>query len=96
MRFLDETKRINEMNNVYVLIMASFDNVKVKVYSDKENAASYVMEYVYGEDWEFQMDDEDWELSAEIRDNYRELLDGYGFKDAEGVMWSIEETEVID
>ena len=81
---------------LYVLIKADGDDVDVKVYNDRRNAAAYVMEYCYGEDWELQMEDPEWEKSSYIKSEYDELLDGYGFTDAEGVSWSIEETVIED
>ena len=53
------------------------------------------MEKVYGEDWEMQMEDDYWDDAIEIRTNYEDLLEGYGFTDEEGVVWSITGTEVI-
>ena len=84
------------MRNIYVLIKADGQDINVTAYKDKFKAAAHVMEECYGEDWELQMEDEDWEESYSIRDNYEELINGYGFRDAEDVLWSIEETEVID
>ena len=42
-----------------------------------------------------QMEDDYWDDAIEIRTNYEDLLEGYGFTDEEGVVWSITGTEVI-
>lgn len=81
-----------------VYIMMELDesgDYTLKAYADKYKAANEVMERVYGEDWELQMDDDSWEKSSEIATNYEDLLESYGFTDEEGVVWSITETEVI-
>ena len=81
---------------VYIIMkLDESGDYTLKAYADKDGAAAYVMEEVYGEDWEMQMDDDDWDEAVEIRTNYEDLLDGYGFTDEEGVVWSITETEVI-
>ena len=81
-----------------VYIMMKLDesgDYTLKAYSDKDRAAAYVMEEVYGEDWEMQMEDDEWDDADAIRTNYEDLLDGYGFTDEEGCVWSITETDVI-
>ena len=81
-----------------VYIMMKLDesgDCTLKAYDDKDKAASYVMEDVYGEDWEMQMEDDYWDDAIEIRTNYEDLMEGYGFTDEEGVVWSITGTEVI-
>ncbi len=83
-------------DKIYVLIRAAVDDVSVKVYKDKFNAAAYVMECCYGEDWELQMEDPEWEKSNDIQLNYESLLEDYGFTDEAGVSWSIEETVIED
>ena len=83
-------------DKIYVLIKADGDDVAVKVYKDKYKAAGYVMETCYGEDWEIQMEDEDWENAPYSKSDYEEILNGYGFTDGEGVLWSIEETVIED
>lgn len=83
------------MNKLYVLIQVDGDDVRVRAYKDNYKAAAYVMEYIYGEDWELQMNDDEWEKSSEIQSNYDSLLNDFGFT-YEGITWSIEETQVYD
>ena len=55
------------MNKVYVLIHKDDnDEMDVEVFKDREMAVSKVMETVYGEDWEAQAADEEWELYDDI------------------------------
>ena len=83
------------MNKVYVLLQVDGEDVRVRAYKDNYKAAAHVMEYIYGEDWEIQMNDEEWELSSEIQSNYDSLLNGFGFT-YEGITWNIEETQFYD
>lgn len=55
------------MNKAYVLIHKDDnDGMDVEVFKDREMAVSKVMETVYGEDWEAQAADEEWELYDDI------------------------------
>lgn len=84
------------MNKIYVLIkLDSEGDFFVKAYADKDVAVASVMEQVYGEDWELQMEDPEWEKSNDIQLNYESLLEDYGFTDDDGNVWSINETEII-
>lgn len=84
------------MDKVYVLIKLDAEgDFFVKAYADKDVAAAYAMEQVYGEDWELQMEDPEWEKSNDIQLNYESLLEDYGFTDDDGNVWSINETEII-
>ena len=81
---------------VYIMMKLDEDgDYTLKAYADKMQAAADVMEEVYGEDWEIQMNDDEWEKSSSIGTDYEDLVEGYGFTDEEGVVWSITETEVI-
>lgn len=84
------------MDKIYIMMKLD-DNgdYTLKAYADKYKAAADVMEEVYGEDWEIQMNDPDWEKSSSIGVDYEDLLESYGFTDEEGVVWSITESEVI-
>lgn len=55
------------MNRVYVLIHKDDnDELDVQSFKDQETAIAMVMETMYGEDWEFQAGDEEWDLYDEI------------------------------
>lgn len=84
------------MDKIYIMMKLD-DNgdYTLKAYADKDRAASYVMEEVYGEDWELQMEDPEWEKSSSIGVEYDDLINGYGFTDEEGCVWSITETDII-
>ena len=84
------------MDKIYIMMkLDESGDYTLKTYADKDRAASDVMEEVYGEDWEMQMEDDDWDEAVEIRTNYEDLLDGYGFTDEDVVVWSITESDVI-
>lgn len=84
------------MDKIYIMMkLDESGDYTLKAYADKDRAAADVMEEVYGEDWEMQMEDDDWDAAVEIRTQYEDLLDGYGFTDEEGVVWSITESDVI-
>lgn len=82
---------------VYILTKLD-DNgdYSVKAYADKYKAADDVMEEIYGEDWEIQLNDEAWEDASSIDMDYTDLLGGETITDSEGVVWNIVESEVIE
>lgn len=84
------------MNKVYVLIHKDHDGeLDVKAFKDKETPISQVMETMYGEDWEAQAADEEWDLYEEIQGNLDTIWEGYWVGNKDG-SWLLKETEVQD
>ncbi len=55
------------MNKVYVVTELDDNNeIETMVFLNKDIAIATVMEKLYGEDWEIQMNDEEWEASYSI------------------------------
>ena len=84
------------MNKVYVLVHVDSTNeidIDVKTFSSKDDAMAYVMEYLFGEDWEFQMDDEEWENRSELLDAWDAIQD-YGYTDEKDHVWQLFEKTV--
>ena len=84
------------MNKVYVLIRKDDnDDMDVETFKDKEAAIAKVMERKYGEDWEAQAADEEWDLYAEIQDDLDSLWYGREVLD-DDESWILKESEVQD
>ena len=86
------------MNKVYVLVhvdSTSEIDIDVKTFSDKDDAMAYVMEQLFGEDWEIQMSDENWERQPELLDAWDAIQD-YGYTDGEEHVWQLFETGIDD
>ena len=67
------------MNKVTVVARTQKNNdIDIKAYRDKDVAIAQTMEDMYGEDWEIQMEDEEWELSDEIKFAFDNLVE-YGW-----------------
>ena len=84
------------MNKVYVLIRKDdMNECDVEAFKDKETAVSKVMETIYGEDWEAQAADEEWDLYEEIQGNLDVLWEGRWLEDDDEA-WMLKEAEVQD
>ena len=83
------------MNKVYVLVNVDSReiDIDVKTFSDKDNAMAYAMEYLFGEDWELQMSDEEWGERAKLLDAWDAISD-YGYTDKDEHVWRLFEKEV--
>lgn len=67
------------MNKVYVLTTKDEYDVSVEVFTNKDEAIEFAMEFMFGEDWEFQMEDDDWEEQGELLDAYDALVAGIDY-----------------
>ena len=84
------------MNKVYVLVhvdSTSEIDIDVKTFSDKDDAMAYAMEQLFGEDWEAQMSDENWERQPELFDAWDSIQD-YGYTDEKEHVWQLFETGI--
>ncbi len=72
------------MNKVTVVARTQKNNdIDIKAYRDKDVAIAQIMEDMYGEDWEMQMEDDEWELSDEIKFAFDNLME-YGWYSFDG------------
>ena len=65
------------MNTLYVVIEEDkkYKARRAVAFKNNEDAVSYVMEKIYGEDWELQLDDDEWEKQGEVAETYYMLTD---------------------
>ena len=76
------------MNKVYVLIHTNDNNDNdVNVFKDKYMGIAYAMEYIFGEDWEAQITDDEWENQKILLDAEDALENDYGYVDENGDAW---------
>ena len=67
------------MNKIIVTARLMKNNdIDVKAFKDKDEAIEDIMQTLYGEDWDIQMNDDKWELSEDIRFAF-DNLDEYGW-----------------
>ena len=84
------------MNKVYVLIhVDDNDETDVKVFKSKDMGIAYAMEYIFGEDWESQISDEEWENQGSLLDAEDALENDYGYTDDNGDVWELKESDII-
>ena len=85
------------MNKVYVLIHKDdMDELDVEIFKDKEAAIAKVMETVYGEDWEAQAADEEWDLYDDIQTDLDALWYGNNEVIDDSGSWTLKEAEIQD
>ena len=85
------------MNKVYVLIHKDdMDELDVETFKDKESAVAKVMETVYGEDWEAQAADEEWEMYDDIQTDLDALWYGNNEVIDDSGSWILKESELQD
>ena len=65
------------MENMIYTVIQSHEKGKSPYYgtsicgfTDKDDAIAYAMEHIFGEDWEFQLEDDDWEEQGEVLEAY--------------------------
>jgi hypothetical protein len=81
---LRKRARYNDMDKITVVARTQKNNdIDIKAYRDKDVAIAQVMEDMYGEDWEMQMNDEEWELSDDIKFAFDNLME-YGWYSFDG------------
>ncbi len=84
------------MNKVYVLTQVE-DNGEIlttHVFSSKDSAVDYAMQQLFGEDWELQLDDDDWENQPELLDAMGAFDSEYAYLDSDGAYWYLTGNEV--
>ena len=84
------------MNYIYVLtkIEDGGEIVETRAYASRDDAVSYAMEELFGEDWEIQLDDDEWENQSELLSAMDAFEGEYAYVDKDKVYWYLTRTEV--
>ena len=84
------------MNYIYVLtkIEAGGEVVETRAYANRDAAVSYAMEELFGEDWEIQLDDDEWENQSELLSAMDAFEGEYAYIDKDRAYWYLTRTEV--
>lgn len=82
-------------NTIWVMTtITGHGTVAVDAWTSKDAAIDFAMESMFGEDWEMQMSDDDWESQGELLDAYDAFMDGRPYKSIRKEIWELQEVEV--
>ena len=87
------------MREAYALIQTyGKGSITAQMFANKDDAINYAMVMMFGEDWEMQMDDDEWEEQADVLEAYEAFDnlsdDGYYYA-AEGCKMYVQGGEVL-
>jgi hypothetical protein len=68
--------------------------IDVSAWSSQEKAIDYAMTLIFGEDWEIQLYDDEWDEQSKLTRAYDAFTDGMPYRDGEKQTWEIHEVVV--
>lgn len=75
--------------NAIIITVDERRSIDCRKSDGKDEAIGEIMMELFGEDWEIQMNDDDWELASEIRYAFDQLYEGDQYTDRDGITWKV-------
>ena len=81
-------------NTIWVLTTHDKYDASVEAFRSKESAINYAMDFLFGEDWEEQMESATENGGGKILDAYDAFYDGYADYKQNGEVWQLHEVTI--